>query len=54
VLWQVKPVRPDQITLDDLFRSGVGETVVSILTDMQAFYHYDNRESLMQHTEEHT
>jgi len=50
----VKPANPEEITLDDLFRSGVGETVVSILIDMQAFYHYDNRESLMHHSEEHT
>ena len=51
----VRPVNPEFITFDDVVSSNVGETVLSILIDMQAFYQYDNRESLMaqQSNEEH-
>ena len=51
----VRPVNPQFITFDDVVSSNVGETVLSILIDMQAFYQYDNRESLMaqQSNEEH-
>ena len=35
------------ITLEDLVRSGVGHTVVSMLIDVQGFYVYDNREALL-------
>uniref|UniRef100_A0A5K3FYD9 Serine/threonine-protein phosphatase 2A regulatory subunit B'' subunit gamma n=1 Tax=Mesocestoides corti TaxID=53468 RepID=A0A5K3FYD9_MESCO len=42
----VKPRHPDYITLDDLLRSGKGDTVLSILFDIQAFFMYENREAL--------
>lgn len=41
----VKPVDPYQITFKDLKASGVGHTVMSILTDVNGFWAYDNRES---------
>jgi serine/threonine-protein phosphatase 2A regulatory subunit B'' len=41
----VKPADPYQITLKDLKVSGVGHTIVSILTDVNGFWAYDNRES---------
>ena len=43
----VKPKDPNKITFEDLASSGVGETVMSLLVDMEAFYQYDNRESLI-------
>ena len=43
---QVNPVN-SWITLEDLVRSGVGHTVVSMLIDVQGFYVYDNREALL-------
>jgi serine/threonine-protein phosphatase 2A regulatory subunit B'' len=36
------------ITLADLKACGVGHTIVSMLTDVQGFFEYDNREALMQ------
>lgn len=47
----VKPADPYRITLQDLINSGVGDTVVSILTDVNGFWAYDNRESLAQENE---
>jgi serine/threonine-protein phosphatase 2A regulatory subunit B'' len=43
----VRPTHPYRITLQDLIRSEVGHTVVSILTDVNGFWQYDNRESLI-------
>ncbi|GAA50691.1 protein phosphatase 2 (formerly 2A) regulatory subunit B'', partial [Clonorchis sinensis] len=43
----VKPANPNYITLDDLLRSGKGDTVVSVLTDLQGFWAHENREMLM-------
>mmetsp|Transcript_42560 Transcript_42560/g.100151 ORF Transcript_42560/g.100151 Transcript_42560/m.100151 type:complete len:313 (+) Transcript_42560:319-1257(+) len=43
----VKPADPLKITLEDLEKSNVGGTVISMLIDMQAFYEYDNRESFL-------
>ncbi|BHF81181.1 Serine/threonine-protein phosphatase 2A regulatory subunit B'' subunit gamma [Sparganum proliferum] len=43
----VKPANPDYITLDDLLRSRKGDTVISILIDLQAFWMYENREALV-------
>jgi len=43
----VKPRDPLQITLADLVRSGQGDTVVSILTDLNGFWSYENREVLV-------
>eukprot|EP00802_Teleaulax_amphioxeia_P015081 Tamp_15164.p1 GENE.Tamp_15164~~Tamp_15164.p1 ORF type:complete len:494 (+),score=149.95 Tamp_15164:51-1484(+) len=43
----VKPSVADRITFDDLTNSAVAETVMSLLIDMEAFYQYDNRESLI-------
>ncbi|VDK40360.1 unnamed protein product [Taenia asiatica] len=42
----VRPQNPDFITLDDLLKSGKGDTVLSILFDTQAFLMYENREAL--------
>lgn len=43
----VKPSDPLRITLQDLIRSGQGDTVVSILTDLNGFWSYENREVLV-------
>ncbi|KAG8469567.1 hypothetical protein KFE25_006022 [Diacronema lutheri] len=43
----VKPAEPTRITLDDLLACKVGDTVVSMLTDVHGFWAYDNREMLM-------
>lgn len=43
----VKPKDPLRITLDDLVRCGCGDTVVTILTNVQGFWEYDNREALV-------
>ena len=47
----VKPREPGRITLADLVQSGCGATVVDILADLNAFWRYDNRESLMHEDE---
>ncbi|KAK6997884.1 serine/threonine-protein phosphatase 2A regulatory subunit B subunit gamma [Biomphalaria glabrata] len=43
----VKPKNPLKITLTDLIRSGKGDTVVSILIDLNDFWTYENREFLV-------
>ena len=43
----VKPKDGIHITLQDLVKSGVGHTVAHMLTDVNGFWKYDNRESLM-------
>jgi len=48
----VKPLEPGCITLADLVRSGCGGIVVDILADVNAFWRYDNRESLMHEDED--
>jgi serine/threonine-protein phosphatase 2A regulatory subunit B'' len=41
-LWDMaKPAMPYCITLQDLIKCGVGDTIVSMLTDAKAFYDYD-------------
>ncbi len=47
----VKPEDPMIITLADLIRCKVGDTVVGMLSDMHAFWQYDRREQLMGHGE---
>ena len=42
----IKPVHPYEITYQDLLRSGQGETVVNILSDLNGFWSYENREML--------
>ncbi len=44
----VMPSDPMCITLQDLIDCKCGGTVISILTDVEAFWAYDNRESLAQ------
>jgi hypothetical protein len=45
-LWDMaKPAMPYCITLQDLLSCGVGDVIVSMLTDAKAFYDYDQRES---------
>ena len=48
----VKPADPHAITLKDLLECKVGETVVGMLTDVNAFWQYDRREQLMGHGDE--
>ena len=43
----VRPVDPLRIKLDDLIKSGNGDTVVSILIDLNGFWTYENREVLV-------
>merc|ERR1719189_1635212 len=43
----VTPVDPLKMTLADLVTSGKGDTVVSILTDLNEFWSYENREVLV-------
>ena len=43
----VRPVDPLRIRLDDLIKCGHGETVVSILIDLNGFWNYENREVLV-------
>ncbi|GMI02998.1 hypothetical protein TrVE_jg9726 [Triparma verrucosa] len=43
----VKPQDQLRITLNDLIRSGCGDTVVEMLIDINGFWAYDNRESLV-------
>eukprot|EP00038_Savillea_parva_P010142 m.188226 g.188226 ORF g.188226 m.188226 type:complete len:468 (-) comp17337_c0_seq1:497-1900(-) len=40
----VNPNNHEYITVSELVRSGVGHTVCGILTDVEAFFAYDNRE----------
>jgi len=45
-LWDMaKPKLPYAITLQDLINCGVGDVIISMLTDAKAFYDYDQRES---------
>jgi len=46
----VKPENPNRITMNDLLKSKVGGTVVSILSDVNGFWKYDNREVLIHDT----
>ena len=50
----VKPADPMVITLKDLVDCKVGETIVGMLTDANAFYQYDRREQLMSHESDET
>lgn len=43
----VKPKDPYKITLQDLVTSGQGDTVTSILIDLNGFWTYENREVLV-------
>jgi len=43
----VKPKDPNHITLQDLIECQVGDTIVTMLIDMNGFWQYDNREALM-------
>ncbi|XP_050404176.1 serine/threonine-protein phosphatase 2A regulatory subunit B'' subunit gamma [Patella vulgata] len=43
----VKPADPLKITLEDLINCGKGDTVVSILIDLNDFWTYENREYLV-------
>lgn len=43
----VKPKDPYKITLQDLVNSCQGDTVVSILIDLNGFWTYENREVLV-------
>ncbi|XP_066999650.1 serine/threonine-protein phosphatase 2A regulatory subunit B'' subunit gamma [Anabrus simplex] len=42
----VKPTDPTRITLQDLINCGQGDTMVSILIDLNGFWTYENREAM--------
>lgn len=42
----VKPADPLKITCQDLIRSGRAGVVIGLLTDVNAFFTYENRENL--------
>jgi serine/threonine-protein phosphatase 2A regulatory subunit B'' len=42
----VRPVHPLRITLHDLIACGHGDTMFSILTDLNGFWSYENREAM--------
>lgn len=42
----VRPKDPLRIKLEDLINCGNGDTVVSILIDLNGFWNYENREVL--------
>lgn len=46
----VRPTDPLKITLRDLINCGQGDTVVSILIDLNGFWTYENREVLVSDT----
>ncbi|XP_049939884.1 serine/threonine-protein phosphatase 2A regulatory subunit B'' subunit gamma-like isoform X2 [Schistocerca serialis cubense] len=48
----VKPTNPAKITLQDLINCGQGDTVVSILIDLNDFWTYENREAISTDTNE--
>ena len=43
----VRPADPLKITLADLVECGHGDTVISILVDLNGFWTYENREVLV-------
>ncbi|CAL1276377.1 unnamed protein product [Larinioides sclopetarius] len=43
----IKPIDPFKVTLSDLILCGQGDTVVSILIDLNGFWTYENREVLV-------
>jgi Ca2+-binding EF-hand superfamily protein len=50
----VRPKDPTRITLKDLISSGHGDTVISILIDLNGFWTYENREVLVPDVTEDT
>ena len=50
----VRPKDPLRITLGDLVACGHGDTVVSILIDLNGFWNYENREVLVTEPAEET
>ncbi|XP_050529948.1 serine/threonine-protein phosphatase 2A regulatory subunit B'' subunit gamma-like [Daktulosphaira vitifoliae] len=42
----IKPEQPDRITLKDIVRSGMGQTLVNILVDVNGFWSYEFRETI--------
>jgi hypothetical protein len=48
----VHPVDPMRITFADLQASKIGATVLFMLIDVNGFWQYDHRESLLQQREE--
>ena len=50
----VKPASQYAITLQDLLNCGIGDIVVSILTDANAFYNYDQREQQLNQQQDST
>ncbi|KAK3926477.1 Serine/threonine-protein phosphatase 2A regulatory subunit B'' subunit gamma [Frankliniella fusca] len=50
----VKPQDPTKITLQDLLNCGQGDTMVSILIDLNGFWTYENREAMAADTTDAT
>ncbi|KAE8742888.1 hypothetical protein FOCC_FOCC011506 [Frankliniella occidentalis] len=50
----VKPQDPTKITLQDLLNCGQGDTMVSILIDLNGFWTYENREAMAADTTDST
>ena len=51
----VRPIDPIRISLEDLINCCNGDTVVSILIDLNGFWTYENREVLVtDNAEEHS
>lgn len=48
----VKPADPTKITLQDIINCGQGDTMVSILIDLNGFWTYENREAMTSDTTE--
>jgi serine/threonine-protein phosphatase 2A regulatory subunit B'' len=48
----VQPARSDRITLEDLSKCKCAPTIFSILTDVNGFWKYDNRETLLSERED--
>ena len=43
----VKPADPTKITFKDFEKCRVGDIIVSMLTDLNGFWEYDNRENII-------
>ena len=48
----VRPANPDYVTMEDVLLSKMGVTMLSILSDAQSFFCYDQRENFIAQEEE--
>ncbi|KAM5279923.1 serine/threonine-protein phosphatase 2A regulatory subunit B'' subunit gamma-like [Ctenodactylus gundi] len=54
IFYMVKPKDPLKISLEDLINSNQGDTVTTILTDLNGFWTYENREALVANDNENS